>query len=118
MSRSLLVEDHQRSRWIIEPVLRLLDCCQESDSAVALVVTSAEQARDLRRPPAVISAAAQGRSRKPAERRRAAGLRWLRVELLVAGPKLAAEDLKPIADPQVARASNSAVSAHAPRVPA
>ena len=58
--RPITLEDHQNSRWIIEPVLRLLDCCQESDGGVALVVTSAERARDLRQPPAVISAAAQG----------------------------------------------------------
>ena len=58
--RPITLEDHQNSRWIIEPVLRLLDCCQESDGGVALVVTSAERARDLRQPPAVITAAAQG----------------------------------------------------------
>ena len=58
--RPITLEDHQASRWIIEPVLRLLDCCQESDGGVALVVTSAERARDLRQPPAVITAAAQG----------------------------------------------------------
>src|SRR5205814_9566150 len=50
--RPITLEDHQASRWIIEPVLRLLDCCQESDGGVALVVTSIERARDLRQPPA------------------------------------------------------------------
>ena len=58
--RPITAEEHQKSHWIIEPVLRLLDCCQESDGGVALVVTSAQRARDLRRPPAIITAAAQG----------------------------------------------------------
>ena len=57
--RPITLADHQASRWIVEP-LRLLDCCQESDGAVAVVVTSLERARDLRRPPAVVRAAAQG----------------------------------------------------------
>jgi acetyl-CoA acetyltransferase len=57
--RPIELEDHQSSRWIVEP-LRLLDCCQESDGAVAVVVTSAERARDLRQRPAVIRGAAQG----------------------------------------------------------
>jgi acetyl-CoA acetyltransferase len=55
----ITLDDHQRSRWIVEP-LHLLDCCQESDGAQALVVTSRERAADLRQPPAVIRAAAQG----------------------------------------------------------
>jgi acetyl-CoA acetyltransferase len=58
--RPITLADHQNSRWIVEPVLRLLDCCQESDGGVAIVVTSAERARDLAQPPAVITAAAQG----------------------------------------------------------
>jgi acetyl-CoA acetyltransferase len=57
--RPITLADHQASRMIAEP-LRLLDCCQESDGAQALVITSAERARDLRRPPALVRAAAQG----------------------------------------------------------
>ncbi|GAA0269847.1 lipid-transfer protein [Cryptosporangium japonicum] len=57
--RPITLEQHQASRWICEP-LRLFDCCQESDGGVALVVTSAERARDLRRKPVRIAGAAQG----------------------------------------------------------
>lgn len=57
--KPITLEDHASSRWIVEP-LRLLDCCQESDGAVAVVVTSAERARDLAQIPAVIRGAAQG----------------------------------------------------------
>jgi acetyl-CoA acetyltransferase len=55
----ITLEDHQNSRWITEP-LHLLDCCQETDGGQALVVVSAERARDLPNPPAVVRAVAQG----------------------------------------------------------
>lgn len=57
--KPITLEDHQSSRMIADP-LHLLDCCQESDGAVALVVVSPERARDLPHRPALVSAAAQG----------------------------------------------------------
>jgi acetyl-CoA acetyltransferase len=57
--RPITLDDHQESRIISDP-LHLFDCCQESDGAVALVVTSLERARDLPQPPVAILGAAQG----------------------------------------------------------
>ncbi|MCU1373983.1 MAG: hypothetical protein JWO68_1269 [Actinomycetia bacterium] len=54
--RPITLEDHQSSRWIAEPVLRVLDCCQESDGGVAMVVTSAERARHLQQRPVEVVA--------------------------------------------------------------
>jgi acetyl-CoA acetyltransferase len=57
--KPITIEDHQSSKWVQEPVLRLLDCCQESDGGVALLVTSLERARDLKQPPVKIAGATQ-----------------------------------------------------------
>jgi len=57
--KPITLEEHQQSRWIVEP-LHLLDCCQESDGAQAIVVTSLDRARDLPNTPAVINSSAQG----------------------------------------------------------
>ena len=59
--KPITLEEHQASRWICEP-LHLLDCCQESDGAVAMVITSTERARDLKQKPVIIKGAAQGLS--------------------------------------------------------
>ena len=57
--RPITLEEHQESRWIVEPILRRLDCCQESDGGVALIVTSPERAADLPGRSVAIEAAVQ-----------------------------------------------------------
>ena len=57
--KPITLEEHQASRWIVDP-LHLLDCCQETDGGQAIVVTTAERARDLPNAPALIAGAAQG----------------------------------------------------------
>jgi acetyl-CoA acetyltransferase len=51
--KPLSIEDHQQSPLIVEPYHQY-DCCLESDSGVAIVVTSTERAMDLARPPVEI----------------------------------------------------------------
>jgi acetyl-CoA acetyltransferase len=57
--KPLTLEEHQSSRWIVEP-LHLFDCCQETDGGCAVVVTTPERARDLKQPAAIIRGVAQG----------------------------------------------------------
>jgi len=59
MRDPMTIEDHQSSRWVVEP-LHLLDCCPVHDGGRALIVTSAERARDLRHPPVYVMGMGQG----------------------------------------------------------
>jgi len=58
--RPLDASTYDESRWIVEPVNRLYDCCQENDGAAALILVSAERARDLKQTPVYLIGAAQG----------------------------------------------------------
>jgi acetyl-CoA acetyltransferase len=59
MREPITLDDYFAARWVVEP-FRLFDCCLETDAAVAILVTSAERARDLRKTPVLISGAAWG----------------------------------------------------------
>jgi acetyl-CoA acetyltransferase len=53
------LDDYHRSRWVVEP-FHLFDCCLVSNGGLAVIVTSAERARDLKKPPVYIMGMGQG----------------------------------------------------------
>jgi acetyl-CoA acetyltransferase len=55
----ITVDDVLESPMVVSP-LHLLDCCLVTDGAGAFVITSAERARDLARPPVYVLGAATG----------------------------------------------------------
>ena len=59
MRDPITMEDYHASRWIVEP-LHLLDCCLLSNGAVAVIVSSAEAARDMPQPPVYVRGWGQG----------------------------------------------------------
>jgi acetyl-CoA acetyltransferase len=56
--RSMTIGDYYNARWIVDP-FRLFDTCLMTDGGRAVIITTAERARDLRHPPALIMGAGQ-----------------------------------------------------------
>jgi acetyl-CoA acetyltransferase len=65
MRKPLSADDYFATRFIVEP-LRLLDCSVVIDGAVAVILSKADRARDLRKPPVYILGA-QGLAAGPEE---------------------------------------------------
>ncbi|MDX2939237.1 thiolase family protein [Streptomyces ipomoeae] len=63
----ITVEDHQASRMIAEP-FHLLDCCMVTNGGIAVIVTTAERAAHLRRPPVHVLGWAQSHPGYPMHR--------------------------------------------------
>ena len=60
--RPMTLEDYLASPMLADPY-RFFDCCLETDGAAAVVVTTAERARDLGKEPVFIMGAASGQPR-------------------------------------------------------
>lgn len=62
--RPLTLEDYYKAPTLVEP-LRIFDCCLETDGAAAVIVTSAENAKQNKRVPVYITAVAEGHPDSP-----------------------------------------------------
>tara|TARA_B100000519_G_C14224118_1_gene429099 strand:- start:52 stop:1233 length:1182 start_codon:yes stop_codon:yes gene_type:complete len=57
--RPLDEQKYEESRWIVEP-FHLFDCCLENDGAAAIILVSAERAKDFDHPPCYVLSAVSG----------------------------------------------------------
>jgi len=93
-SKPMTLEDHQNSRLIADP-LRLFDCSLESDGAGAIVITSAERARDLAKVPVRISGIAEGHAEPPTSITQKRDMTQIEGLVKAAGPAFRMADCTP-----------------------
>lgn len=67
MREPITIDDHQASRYIVEP-LRLLDCCLITDGGVCVILGPGERARDGKQPPVYLTGFGQGYTTQTLER--------------------------------------------------
>ena len=58
MRKPMTMDDYHASPWVVEP-FHIVDCCLVSNGGVAVIVTSAERAKDLKQPPVYVRGWAQ-----------------------------------------------------------
>jgi acetyl-CoA acetyltransferase len=64
MKEPMTIEDHQNSRMISDP-LRMFDCSLESDGAACVILSAADIAKDLSKPPVYIMGVGEGHPESP-----------------------------------------------------
>ena len=84
MREPLALTDYHASPWIVEP-FHVLDCCLVSNGAICVIVTSAERARDLARPPVYVRGMAQGHQLEADENAPSLAQRSCRTAFAMAG---------------------------------
>jgi acetyl-CoA acetyltransferase len=67
MTKAITLEEHQASPWIVEP-FRFLDCSLTTDGAMAILVSSADDAPHMRQSPVVIRGISAGSLGMPSPR--------------------------------------------------
>ena len=67
LKKPMSLDDYLASRWIAEP-LRLFDCAMPVNGAIAVLVSAADRAKDMRQPPVHVRGFGQGHRGEPEQR--------------------------------------------------
>jgi acetyl-CoA acetyltransferase len=79
--QAITLDEYKANRYVAEP-FHLYDCCPVSDGAAAVIVTSAERARSLKKPPVYVMGFGQGHPSWDLPQRE----QWTTTGAAIAGP--------------------------------